>query len=198
MTRQTTAPLTHLSLDASNRRAQDVARTATDGPMYDLRPRYQRGSIWTEDQKVALVRSWLTGIPVPAILVNNRATRDWEEANGHNPINTGVGMYAVVDGKQRLETAIAWFAGNLAVPASWFTADAITETVTTDDGPYVTYLGLTTVAQRHTANRAMLPVIESKVPTIAAEADLYLLINGGGTPHTPADMIRAASHASEN
>jgi hypothetical protein len=194
MTRQTTEPLTEHFLAASNRTAKEIATTMADSGWLILDPPYQRASVWTEDQRIALVRSWVSGIPVPAVLINDRTSMAWTKANG--PV-TGDASLAVVDGKQRIETAITWFAGDLAVPASWFPADHVETTVDTDDGPYVTYLGLTLPARRFMGNRAMLPLIEAKVATVEEEADLYLLINGGGTPQTESDLANAASHASE-
>jgi hypothetical protein len=194
MTRQSTAPLTHTSLQASNRQARETARSATEG-LLDLNAPYQRGSVWTLDQRIALVRSWLLGIPVPAVLVNNRCTDLWRRANGSSPLDTGKGMWACVDGKQRIESAIAWFEGDFAVPASWFEADRVETVEETEDGPYVRYSGLTQAGQRIFVNRAFLPVIEAQVATVEDEADLYLLINMGGTAQTETDLANAAAHA---
>lgn len=195
MTRQTSAPLVHQNLQASNRQAREVMRMASEGAL-DLNPPYQRGSVWTLDQRIGLVRSWLLGIPVPAVIINDRCTSAWRDANGHSPLDTGIGMYACVDGKQRIETAIAWFAGEFAVPASWFDAESVEAAADTADGPYVRYTGLTVVAQRHFANRAMLPTINAQVATQSAEADLYLLVNMGGTAQTEDDLHNAALHSS--
>jgi hypothetical protein len=192
MTRQTTEPLTDHRLSASNRTAQEIVRTMYSGGWLLLDPPYQRGSVWTEDQQVALVRSWLSGIPVPGIIINDRMNRDWTARNGRTD---DVPFLAVVDGRQRIEAAIKWWSGDLAVPASWFAPESVITTVSTDDGPYVTYAGLTEVAQRVFGNRAMLPIIETKVGSIEEEAALYLLVNGGGTPQTDADMANAAQYA---
>lgn len=196
MTRQTSAPLVHQGLQATNRMAREVARMAVDGGL-DLDPPYQRGSVWTEYQRVALVRSWLLGIPIPAVLINNRTTTAWVRQHGDTNLTTGVGMYACVDGKQRIQTAMAWFASEFAVPASWFPSEQVEATEDTADGPYVRFEGLSVAAQRHLANRAMLPVIEAQATDEAAEADLYLLINMGGTPQTEDDLLNAAAHSSE-
>lgn len=163
MKRQSSKPIEAYSLQASARSAREIVRIFTD-PDSDLSPDYQRGSVWTEDQRISLVRSWLMGVPVPAI----------------------------IDGKQRIETAIAWFGGNLAVPASWFPADAIERTEDTNDGTYVRYTGLSRVEQRHQSRRLQLPTVEAQVSTIEEGAALYLLVNGGGTPQTPESMGNAA------
>lgn len=196
MTRQTAAPLDSLSLGTTNRQARELARLAHGGEM-DVAPPYQRAPVWSLDQRIALVKSWMQGIPVPGIMINDRGGYAWRRANGESPLDTGVGIYAVVDGRQRVETAIAWFYGDLAVPASWFPADEVETTVETDDGPYVTFSGLTARGQMFTSTKFMLPMTEAKLATITDEADLYLLVNGGGTPQTEADLDRAASFSSE-
>ena len=43
--------------------ASEIARTFRDSFGLDLNPPYQRGRVWTTDQKIALVRSWLIGVP---------------------------------------------------------------------------------------------------------------------------------------
>lgn len=196
MTFQTSAPLTHQSLQASNRRADDVARMVLAGDL-DLNAPYQRPSVWTRAQRLGLIRSWCLGVPVPAVMVNDRGTHAWRVANGSSPVDDGEPTYVVVDGKQRIETAYAWFHGDLAVPASWFETEDVEETVQTDDGPYVRYSGLSAVRQRLMSNRATLPVIETSVVSMAEEADLFVLINGSGTPQTEDDMANAAQYASE-
>ncbi|TDP89597.1 uncharacterized protein DUF262 [Leucobacter luti] len=186
MTRQTAHPITHQTLTASNRSAREVARLLAAG---DLSPAYQRGSVWTDDQRIGLIRSWLIGMPIPAVIINDRLAPPWPKAVDGFPL--GNHLYGVIDGKQRIETAIAWFDGLLPVPASWFPAEQVADTTVTDDGLYVTYQQLTPTGQRLFTNRALLPVIETAVGTIAEEADLYLLVNAAGTQQTEADLANA-------
>lgn len=195
MTRQTSAPLVHINLSAENQRAQGLADMVTDMGWLDLNPPYQRASVWTEDQRIALVRSWLTGVPVPAVILNDRTSRAFARTHG----DPGDKFLVCVDGKQRIETAIAWFTGALAVPASWFEPERITDGAGQDtaDGRYVTFTDLTPAGQRLMSNRAALPSVRAQVGSIAEEADLYLLVNGGGTPQTEDDLTNAARHASE-
>lgn len=192
--RQTNAPIKHRSMHASNRQAREVARLAMEGEM-TLDAPYQRSSVWTEDQRINLVRSWCSGVPVPAVIIN---TRGGNPAWGSGPDRSlpGGHCYAAVDGKQRIETAVAWFSGDLAVPASWIDPEEIETTVETDDGPYVTYTGLTLAGQRLMSNHSMLPVIEAAANSIEEEANLYLLVNTGGTSQSEADLANAASYAS--
>ena len=190
-TRQTTQPLPDHRLSASNRTAREIARGLV--PQMDLNPPYQRGTVWTNDQRIALVKSWIMGVPIPAIILNCRDNPQWEGAKAYEDGH----IWAVVDGKQRIETAVAWFAGELAVPESWFPADRVESSVNTDDGPYVTYADLSVPAQRLMGNHAMLPLVEAQLPSVQAEASLYVLVNGGGTAQSAADMARAAQVASE-
>lgn len=160
----------------------------------DISPVYQRGSVWTTEQRMGLIKSWLIGLPIPAVIISDRFTHLWpfDKATG---LPEGGFMLAVVDGKQRIETAQMWFAGDLAVPASWWEPESVERTVTTEDGEYVTFTGLSEVGQRVFSNRALLPVIEAKVGSIAEEAGLYLLVNGAGTAQTAEDLANAATHA---
>lgn len=184
MTRQTTRPLEHMSLGATNRFADFYIRNVETGEM-TLDPPYQRGDVWTEDQRIALVRSWMCGVPVPAVVLNDR-TSPWWEGEKTGP------AYAVIDGKQRIITAIAWLSGKLAVPASWFKPEFVETTEGTDDGPYVRFTGLTKLGQRFTESRTVLPCCDGKLPDLRTEAEVYLLINGGGTPQSDTDMTNAA------
>jgi len=189
MTYQTAAPLEHVSMNASNVMAEDIARKVERGSMI-LDEAYQRGDVWTNAQRIGLVRSWLTGVPIPACIVNNRMSGAWQKAN---PGDDGSGpAFAVIDGRQRITTAVMWFTGQLAVPASWFKPEHVETVEDTDDGPYVRHAGLTVVGRRKFENGAMLPLCKAQVGTVAEEAEIYLLVNGGGTPQSAADMANAA------
>lgn len=191
MTYQTSQPIEHITLTTSNRQAREIARLITD--QGDLSPIYQRASVWTAHQRVGLIRSWLSGIPVPAVVLNNRDQTEFP--HGEDGLPEGGAIWAVVDGKQRIETAILWFDSKFAAPASWFNPEWIDHTEETDDGTYVRFNGLTVVGQRLFSNRALLPEIETTLGSVRAEADLYLLLNGAGTPQSDTDMINAAQVA---
>lgn len=187
-TMQTTAPLVHRSLDATNRHAREIARQVVEGQM-TLDAPYQRGSVWTARQQRDLIRSWLLGLPVPALIVNRR--HDVPAFDHQGPSFE----FAAIDGKQRLQAAAAWFFGDLAVPASWFAPDDVEQVTETDDGPYVTFAGLALVRQRFVTNRCLIPVAETTLTSIAAEAEVFGLLNGSGVPQSEDDMARAASVA---
>ena len=189
-------PIVHRSMHASQREAREVALTLA--PEADLSPAYQRGSVWTEDQRRALVRSWLIGLPIPAVIINNRGDdhSGWpKDADG---VPDGGHYYAVIDGKQRIEAAKAWFTGELLVPADWFSHDD-REFIVHDAGAALTLVGyhdLTATARRLFSRRAMLPVVETAVGSLSEEAELYLLVNGAGTAQTAADIANAEAVAS--
>lgn len=190
MTKQTDAPLTRLNLQALNRTVE--AFHPRDHEDFDLNPPYQRGSVWTTDQRIELIRSFMTGTPIPALILNYRGSGAWTKVNGELPASEPA--YAVVDGKQRVETVRLWFSGDLAVPASWFPGDLVKTSTATADGPYVTYNDLTTVGKRISRNWTI-PTAEASVGSIADEAEIYLRVNGAGTDQSQDDLDNAASVA---
>lgn len=190
MTRQTAAPLTSYGLSATNREAYGFVLAAADGDL-NLNPPYQRGAVWTDDQRIALVRSWLLGIPVGNVIINSRRSMWWTDTDIYDPRSGDPGCDAVIDGQQRIRTALAWFAGEFAVPASWFDPVDVNQTEDTADGPYVRFTGLTRIGQTTFKRNAHLPVVEAKLATEREEAQVFQLVNGAGTPQTEADMANA-------
>jgi len=81
------------------------------------------------------------------------------------------------------------------VPVSWFDPEGVERTVATDDGHYVTHGGLSEPMRRFTANRFLLPIAEASVGSIAQEAVIFGLVNGGGVPQSAHDLARAAAIA---
>lgn len=199
MTRQTSAPFDHISLNPTYRAADGLVRLINEGSML-LDPPYQRGSVWKLDQRTALVESWLRGLPAGVVILADRGTELWRRAHrGEDPYETGKGIWAVIDGKQRLTTACMWFADQFAVPASWVPADFVETTEDTEDGPYFRYTDMTRKGQRFMENYCSFMVAETKdCATEADEARFYLLVNGGGTPQTDADMANAARVAGKD
>jgi hypothetical protein len=189
MTYQTASPLEHRSLGATNRFADFFVRNVQRGDML-LDPPYQRGDVWNNEQRMGLVRSWLQGVPIPAVIINDRCSPTWFAANPHDRDDPPY-SYAVIDGRQRIQTAVDWLGGELLVPASWFPAEHVAAKSWTSDGPYVRYTDLTQVGQRFAESRCVLPCAEGKCATVEEEAEIYLLVNGAGTPQTDADMARA-------
>lgn len=150
-------------------------------PILDLDAPYQRGSVWTDAQRADLIRSLLIGLPVGAVVISTRPA-GWRHDDRHR-------AYRVIDGKQRIEAVTAFVAGRVAVPAWWFEADpALTDAET------VTYPALSR-ARRMSILRLPLPSVEvdlvaadrairTEDDLLAAEAEVYRLINSAGTAHT--------------
>lgn len=183
MTRQLAQPIRHLSLTPTNRMAVDVYHMIKKGRIV-LAPPYQRGSVWTTDQRMDLMYSYLSGYTVGVVVFNDRMSARWGK-------NFEI-AYAVIDGKQRLETIAAWFDGELAIPASWIPEKFIATTRDTGDGPYVTVNDLTENGAAYVESCMPLPVVTAQLATLAAEAEIYRLVNTGGTAHTPDELARAA------
>lgn len=185
-TLQTDAPLVHSNMQGTYRQARELTRQVREGEVILDAP-YQRGSVWTTDQRRNLVRSWLLGLPIPAVIMNSRQTTAWRDANGQEDYRT-----SVVDGKQRIEAALAWFEGDLDVPASWFDPKWVESTHDTVDGPYVAFSELTLAGGRFTSNRSLITVCDAQVASVADEAVVFGLVNGAGTAQTGDTMERAA------
>lgn len=162
---------------------------------------YQRGSVWTTEQKQALVKSLLLGLPIGIITVAKL------------PYKKDRGTYRVVDGKQRIEAMRAFVAGNLQVSGHWF-SEAQLHAADYRDG-LVTYSYLSQMGERSFENGSVATnefrpdilwgyeasgeqkniTMRSDSEMLRAEAELYGLINHGGTPQTDADKARAAKVA---
>lgn len=156
---------------------------------YDLNPPYQRaGQLWSSTKRIALIKSFLLGMPIPTLIVNDRLSAKWAT-------NLDTNFLAVVDGKQRIETIQAWFGGDLAVPASWFDPDVVEGTENCGDGPYVSFTGLAKSEQSHIKLSWTIPTVEARLPSVEAEAELFLLVNGQGIPQTEDDLTRAQAVA---
>lgn len=164
---------------------------------FDLDAPYQRASVWTLEQRQALVKSLYMGLPVGAVIVSVL------------PFRSGGASWRVVDGKQRVETVRMFIGGEFSVPAEWFRDDDL-------DRPcaeMVTFGELTGRGQRTFTMGRQLPALEFKGENewhgtnddgtqrwvrrtddelLLAETELYLLVNGGGTPHSEDDLRRAA------
>ena len=67
----------------------------------NLNPGLQRESVWDDKDKALLIDSIFQNVPLPSILL-------WKEKRGRKDI------YHVVDGKQRIETLIAFTKRNKA------------------------------------------------------------------------------------
>lgn len=172
------APLPRLSLQSYNHTVMHYTMDRDDGDIFDLETPYQRGSVWDEPRRQALIRSMLMGLPVGSVVINKRGFQFQK-------------MYAVVDGKQRIETLRAFENDEFAVPRHWFEDRFVEEPDSSD--PDVRYSELSVIGRRHWSNRPF-PTLEANVGTIGEEAEIYRLINTGGVDQTPDDLANAASY----
>jgi len=193
VTYQTDGPLKELKIYASARAIGDLIHQVNAGTISYNVP-YQRGAVWNSGQRIMLIKSLLCGTPVPALILNSRPSSMWFGKNGEE-----LPVYAVIDGKQRLMTLQMFLSGRLLVPLSWWPHDQLTRepggSVITEDGTYVNYRGITRPAQRFFENTAV-PVAEARLKSVEEEAEVYLRVNGAGTPQSDADMERARRYAS--
>jgi hypothetical protein len=176
------APLPDYRMHIHALSVRELARMARDGDL-DLNPPYQRGDVWTTEQRQNLLKSLLIGIPVAAIVLNRRGANSlWEEAEGRED-----SYYAVIDGKQRITTGVMWFCGDLRIPSSWLRP----EFLPADAPELISYRQLTGPGQRFMGLNFTMPVAEGQLPNLAMEAEVYGLVNLAGTPQTAEDLARA-------
>lgn len=142
---------------------------------------YQRETVWGVAQQRNLIRSLLRGLPIPALTINDRFKGGFKDDYG----------YAVIDGKQRATALIAWFKNELDVPASWFPSQELEGTHSTPDGEYVYFKDLSKKYQRRFTMEPI-PVTLAQLPTVEAEAELFVILNTAGTSMTHAAITNAA------
>jgi hypothetical protein len=147
--------------------------------IFELDAPYQRGSVWTTEQRRNLIFSLLSGIPVGSIIYNVRSSLTINGIHGY-----------VVDGKQRILAVRAFFDDELEVPAWWFEED---EVVNGREG-MVTFSGLTVIGVRRMMHLPM-PSLEAHVKTVEEEAAIFDLINTAGTAQTDDTIDRARAIA---
>lgn len=175
-------PLKHRNIQPTARSLTELARMVADGSLL-LDPPYQRGDVWTTNQRVNLIKSLMLGVPVAALVLNQRGSNTaWR----HNEGDPGEVWYACIDGKQRMTTMLMWHRGELAVPADWFEPEEVES-----PGSWLTRAGLTKVGQRFCDRKFLIPVAEAYLSSLAEEAEVYDLINSAGTAHAEADLATA-------
>jgi len=203
-------PLPRINLSTDDWRVGHWLDPGT-GVEYDLDAPYQRRSVWTKEQRRNLIKSLFMGLPVGSVTVSKLPWRDYLPETQPN--------YRVVDGKQRIETVRAFANNGFSVPASWFRPDALTDAAVASGKTEVTWDDLSIFTQRKFKMGTPLPASEfdasreylgrdentgewitrdrSDEEILRAEAELYGLLNGGGTPQTDHDMARARAVARE-
>lgn len=179
----TTGPLQHRPMYPTNKNFADLVYWVDNGTL-TLDPPYQRGDVWTTTQRVMLIKSLLLGIPVAALVLNERGAQNrwWD---GQKLI--GGSYYACIDGKQRITTLHMWMHDKLPVPAEWF--DPLYLTRRPADHPVVHRRDLTEDGQRVLGNLFHIPVVNARLGTVEEEAEVFDLINFAGTPHVDPRLI---------
>ena len=163
--------LQRLRLSATNRPIE-VAKYWNDGTELLLSPPYQRGDVWGYARRQNLIRSILLGVPIPAIVVNDRLSAEWKGEKG--------AAYAVIDGKQRLTAILDFLADNLTVPAEWFGMPG-------DANGLLVFSDLSLPQQRG-FRQMPLPFVEGQLPNLEAEREVFDLIKFGGVPQGETDL----------
>lgn len=177
--------LIHRNIQPQARSMRELVGMVNDGSL-DLNAPYQRGDVWRMEQRINLIRSFLLGVPVAAIVLNRRGGNIAWRANHGDPDEV---WYSCIDGKQRLTTMVMWWSADVAIPSEWIEPKWIEPDRRTDE--HITITGLTTPGQRMTASRFLVPVAEAQLDSLTEEAEVYGLINSAGTAHTAADLERA-------
>jgi hypothetical protein len=175
-TMQTDGPLKALRMSSTTRPMDTLIWWQSPEHGLDMDQPYQRGVVWGPTRQRNLIRSLLVRIPIPSLIVNDRLAAGFTHAGWSEKRCLS---NAVIDGKQRITSILRFLNGDLSVPASWFPADRVEETTDTEDGPYVTFPGLTVVGQRHFRNLTI-GICEGRVATLDAEAAVFDLVNFGG------------------
>jgi hypothetical protein len=171
---------------------------------HDVSAPYQRGSVWTPAQRVALIRSLLMNIPIGAIYRAKFMVPQQGE------------YFRIVDGKQRLEAIWAFVDGAISVPADWFDPRQIDPARVV--GGQISYAGFSDYGRRMfdmrtiavldfvsdretvevapgagTVGNANQFIHRRRTPgeAIAYEAMVYGLINSAGSAQTPEGLAAA-------
>ncbi len=87
----------------------DFAWQINDGHI-DLNPSYQRGLVWTLEQKQALIETLSWGLGIPGVYLRKRRVL----SHANEP------YLEVIDGKQRLSTLVAFFNNEFAYQGLYF------------------------------------------------------------------------------
>lgn len=174
--------LPRLNLQSTQQPLDQIVRGLDDPAVQDINPPYQRGHVWGVERQRALFRSLLMGLPTGAVVVNRR----WDVEGDPFGVFTGDSAeVSVIDGKQRLTAMHSFLTGALTLPREWFETNNVGDT--TADQEYITYDQLTPAGKRRVKN-LNITVIETKVASVEAEAEVFDLVNFGGVVQGETDL----------
>ena len=178
---ETRQPLEELRLNQTAYTVGEFTSWSRSGDM-DMDQPYQRGHVWGVVRQRNLIRSLLMGLPIGAITINRRDLGGFKHPGWDE--NRRV-AFAIVDGKQRVTTLLRFVEGRLTVPAWWF--PAADRRSSADE---VTFTDLSAARQRF-FKRLPLACSEARLSSLAAEKDVFDLINFGGVAQgdVDADLI---------
>lgn len=133
-------------------------------------PPYQRGDVWTVEQRRMMIQSLLMGIPLNAIYLNVRG-------------NDGPEVY-VVDGRQRITTLRMFVNDEFSIPADWLPAADRKVDLAIDNE--LVWSEIELPRQRKIKMQAI-ATYETRLATEEEEAELFQLLNFAGTDHVRPD-----------
>ena len=126
-------------------------------------PEYQRGLVWSDEQKVNLIKSIMTGVPIGTFVFARQAYD--RQTLKKLPTRT----YYLLDGQQRLNAIQGFIDDEFAVDGYFF--------------KNLPYLDKMTFINFHNFGSMIL-----NEPTPEQELDFYFTLNFGGTAHAKADL----------
>jgi hypothetical protein len=159
---------------------ESTIKTYTTGePVHgnlDLNPDFQRGHVWTTQQRIAFMEFFLRGGMTGRVIYLN--CPNWGTFE-HIP-KGGYRDFVIVDGLQRLTTLLMFVRGQLPVFGGVYVLPA-----GTDPEPGKEYF---TEPMRMMGASGNLKININNLKTKDAVLRWYLEMNEGGTPHTRAEL----------
>jgi Protein of unknown function DUF262 len=158
--------LVRMSLQTTNRPISVVKYWRDAGEMVLDAP-YQRGDVWGKTRQRNLIRSLILGVPIPSIVINDRASAGWDHKHS----------CVVIDGKQRMTAILKFFDNELDVPGEWFGMAG-----------NIFYEDLPDNNKRSLAMTTTMGFSEGKLGSLEEEALVFELVNFGGVPQGESDV----------
>lgn len=153
-----------LRVQRGNQLIGPLLRRIEEGEL--LVPDYQRGRVWTDEQKSKWTGYVLSHGPLPGIFVREVNVIDGQGGRFRDEI---------VDGQQRLLALLDWKHGKIPAFIPWSGETA----------------WCTTEMHERLLGRITIPF--NTLPSRTSDVEVYrvyLALNSGGTPHTEADLAK--------